>query len=160
MKTTLIVVISMVVLAGGVFFFLNSGSDDEPAISNDASTVAEDAPETTGTETEPVAAVTNQNYLDYSDEAFAAAADTNRVLFFHANWCPYCRTFDNYISGQNIPDDITLLKIDYDSSPDLKQKYGVYVQATLVAVDSNGDVLDSWHTTETPTLDDFTGRIY
>jgi thioredoxin-related protein len=43
----------------------------------------------------------------------------------------------------NIPNDTLILKVDYDSNPDLKSKYKVTSQHTLVQVNQNGDLIKS-----------------
>lgn len=80
-------------------------------------------------------------YADYS-QSFLANANTGPVvLFFHASWCPSCRTLNRDIVAnlESIPEGVTILKLDYDSETELKQKYGVVRQHTLVQVDANGD---------------------
>jgi hypothetical protein len=43
-----------------------------------------------------------------------------------------------------IPEDVVILRADYDEETELKQKYGVNYQHTLVQVDENGDELNQW----------------
>ncbi len=46
--------------------------------------------------------------------------------------------------NSEIPENVNLLKVDYDSSSDLKQKYGVTMQHTFVLVDANGEMIKKW----------------
>lgn len=76
-------------------------------------------------------------------------ADSTKVYFFHAPWCPICKGIDEAISADQskIPDDVTLIKTDYDSNTDLRQKYGVTYQYTFVQVDGSGNEVKQWSAT-------------
>jgi thiol-disulfide isomerase/thioredoxin len=82
-------------------------------------------------------------YTDYSASLLGTHATT--VLFFHAAWCPSCRTADAGIKAADISGtDIAVLKVDYDTSDDLKKKYEVTYQHTFVQVDANGELIKKW----------------
>ena len=84
-------------------------------------------------------------YIAYNDALAKEAAENGKaVLFFHAVWCPSCKSLDRSIESGNIPNGITILKIDYDSSSALKRKYGVTYQHTLVQVDENLEKISKW----------------
>ena len=86
---------------------------------------------------------TTWSYSNY-DNSLVGATNTT-VLFFHAEWCPSCIAADASISKANIAStDITLLKVDFDNSVDLRQKYGVTTQHTFVHVDANGKLIKKW----------------
>jgi thioredoxin 1 len=84
-----------------------------------------------------------------SDQAAYDGGDV--VLFFNASWCPTCkRTVKNLEADPAaIPSDLTIVSVDYDSSGDLKQQYGVTYQHTFVQVDENGEQLAKWSGSET-----------
>jgi ABC-type uncharacterized transport system YnjBCD substrate-binding protein len=44
----------------------------------------------------------------------------------------------------NIPEGVYILDVDYDNSAELKQKYGVTMQHTLVQVDAKGNMITKW----------------
>jgi len=69
-------------------------------------------------------------YLDYDKSHIEKAADGKVVLFFKASWCPTCGALDKDIINNldNIPEDVTILKVDYDSEIALKKQYGVTIQ--------------------------------
>lgn len=98
-------------------------------------------------------------YEVYSPEKVSAAGDDKIVLFFKATWCPTCRALDGNIKSNatSIPDDVTILEVDYDKNPELKQKYGVRTQHTLVQVDSSGNMVHSW--LGSPTLSNLVSQI-
>lgn len=91
-------------------------------------------------------------YVDYSEGIVAKTIGT-KVLFFHASWCPNCRALEKDIIAGPIPADLTIIKVDFDNSTDLRQKYGVTLQTTVVYVDDNGAELGKKVLTDDPSLD-------
>lgn len=85
-------------------------------------------------------------YAPYSGDKLMMAETGKVVLFFKASWCPSCRALDSDIkkSLTDIPADVTILELDYDTETALKQKYGVTTQHTLVQVDAQGNLLKKW----------------
>ncbi len=85
-------------------------------------------------------------YENYSAEKIAFASEGDVVLFFHAPWCPTCKALDSDINGElsQIPSNTKILKVDYESSTELKKKYGVTYQHTLVQVDAEGKMIQKW----------------
>lgn len=61
------------------------------------------------------------------------------ILFFHASWCSECKAFDKVLREGPIPAGVQILKVDYDSRQDLRQKYGVAKQSTFVELDDDDD---------------------
>jgi thiol-disulfide isomerase/thioredoxin len=91
-------------------------------------------------------------YVDYSDGAIEATPGP-KVLFFHASWCPNCRELDDELRAEGAPDGLTVFKVDYDSRTDLRQKYGVTIQTTVVFVDDDGEMISSSVLYEEPSID-------
>lgn len=92
------------------------------------------------------------SYETYAPEKIAKAASTgDTVLFFHASWCPTCRALDADIKANlgKIPAGLTILDVDYDKSSDLKKKYGVTYQHTMVQVDKDGNMIHKWMGSQT-----------
>lgn len=79
------------------------------------------------------------SYLAYTDGVIGNGE--RAVLFFHAAWCPYCRIADADLkaiyeaggAGMNT------YRVDYDTSLELKKKYGVTYQHTFVVIDGQGN---------------------
>jgi thiol-disulfide isomerase/thioredoxin len=99
------------------------------------------------TESKPAPGV----YAEYSEEALKTTSGT-KVIFFHAPWCPQCRELDKSIKAGSIPPDVTIFKVDYDSNQDLRKKYGVTIQTTLVKVDDTGALVKKYVAYNKPNL--------
>lgn len=86
------------------------------------------------------------SYETYSAEKIAIAETGDVVLLFHASWCPSCRGLNSDIETNRsaIPAGVTILKIDYDKETELKKKYDVTTQHTLVQVDKDGNLIKKW----------------
>ncbi len=112
---------------------------DEPT---DEDVMMEDKDEMTGQE----AMSEGGTYETYSADKLARAENGDVILFFRASWCPTCKALDANIKANlgDIPDDLTILDVDYDNSTELKQKYGVTYQHTLVQVDADGNLIKKW----------------
>lgn len=85
-------------------------------------------------------------YLPYTPAAFDAAKGMQRVLFFHATWCPSCRATDADIVKNlaRIPANVVIFRTDYDTQAALKKQYGITSQHTFVLVDGSGKALKKW----------------
>lgn len=83
-------------------------------------------------------------YQDYSAEAFKEAESFIRVFYFSASWCPTCNLNDKRLQSMDIPEDMVIFKVNYDSATELKNKYGVVNQDTFVQVDEEGNELSKW----------------
>ena len=97
--------------------------------------------------TEPIAQPKRLgSYEAYDPSKLAYAKDGDVILFFNASWCPTCRALDKDIKQNisSIPSGVTILNVNYDNSTDLKKKYGVTYQHTLVQVDANGNMIAKW----------------
>lgn len=92
------------------------------------------------------------SYEAYATSKLARADSGDVVLFFRASWCPTCKALDSDIRSNlsAIPGELTILDVDYDSSSDLKKKYGVTYQHTFVQVSSDGTLIKKW--SGSPTL--------
>lgn len=136
--TVIVVAIVALVLLGGAQGALEPESDAAPAPS---SPVATPSPSETASEepTEPATTAAGV-YRDYSPEALAAA-EGRVLLFFHAPWCPQCRSIEADVATQGVPDGVTILVVDYDTNQELRQKYGVTLQTSFVEVDTSGEAL-------------------
>lgn len=113
--------------------------DDEKMMNDEktSDTMMQDDTQTNGT------VETKAKYVTYTPSALEDGK--TKVLFFHAGWCPFCKTADAtlqawYGSDADVPA-LTLYKTDYDTETALKAKYGVTYQHTFVKIDGQGNML-------------------
>ena len=152
-------IIVVVLLTGGIF--INSQSDNE---ASSRQTQAPEKPETvaeSGDQPSEQKMTTRDDpqeqselwagfgsYKDYSAQTVKdeQGAGKTVVLFFHAPWCPFCKTADTAFleNTAQIPQGVTVLKTDYDSNGELKQKYGVTYQHTFIQIDGDGKMVAKW----------------
>ncbi len=108
------------------------------------------------------------NYIDHTGEAgfdeatFDQSSAKQRWIFFYASWCPKCVALDKDINDNsgNIPENVVIFKVDYDKEEDLKRKYGVTIQTTIVSVDSDGEEIDSFTGGSSETLAVLVEKLY
>lgn len=162
-KTTIVIVIGVLIF-GAVYFFVQGRRDSEIIKTDNEqgqdammdNNIEDEAmmKDTTGMQNQDVdtkvteSQVSKWIYADYSSETVASArADGQKVvLFFWAAWCPFCKAADAEFQSnlEEIPGGVTLLKTNYDTETELKQKYGVTYQHTFVQIDSSGEQLAKW----------------
>ncbi len=152
-------IVALVIIVGGISIYSSSNSKSEMA-EKEAMMQKEEGtmmvkPEGSAMEKKEEGAMMIKagSYEAYSPEKIAlAAAKGDVVLFFRALWCPSCRALDADLNAnlKNIPANLTILIVDYDNSTDLKKKYGVTYQHTLVQVDKDGTLIKKW--SKSPTL--------
>jgi len=142
-------------------------SDDETSSAASASAPAVSTPsptEASPTEAAPSApapapagkSAAYISYADYQADKAAYDAGGDVVLFFAASWCPTCQRADKNLKGSGVPQGLTVVKTDYDSSAALKKQYGVTVQHTFVQVDPSGKALAKF--TGSDTADEIAGK--
>jgi thioredoxin 1 len=101
------------------------------------------APSATETTTEAAG-----DYIPY--ESFLTSgdkySDSKVVLFFNAVWCSTCQQARENIEASlgQIPENLAIVVVDFDSSIELRKKYGVTVQHTFIEIDSAGEPLGKW----------------
>jgi thiol-disulfide isomerase/thioredoxin len=160
------VIVGLLVLSGGVFAYTNSQNDkkeqekmamekkseDEAMMKKeDSSSMEKDKMAQEGDTMNKESMTKHGNYItlaDYNNDP-SKYADSKKVYFFHASWCPICQGIDKDINADmsKIPSGVTLIKTDFDNSTDLRQKYGVTTQYTFVQVDNTGNETAQWSAT-------------
>lgn len=130
MKNLLFVIAGVAIVALiGVLFLGSNKNEDSPTAQKSAS--SEIAP----------------NYLKYSEENLAKAKERGRpVLYFWAVWCPTCKALDADLRsrGNELPSDVTILQVNFDTERELKNIYQIVVQHTLVQIDQDGNERAKW----------------
>lgn len=150
MKKPLVVTLGVVIVAivGGFLYLGMSGdktADDLPAATSNPPV------------SEPPAGSVQSlaeggKYIDYQ-AALIPVTPGNKILFFHAPWCPQCRQLEADIKAGPLPADTTIFKVDYDTNQTLRQKYGVTIQTTLVKVDDQGNLIEKYVAYDDPSLE-------
>lgn len=133
---------------------------DAPSSPPRASAAPVEEPAAEAEETPEVVEVVSMDgaYLDYTDGIIEQTAGP-KALFFHASWCPNCRQLDEELVAEGAPEGLTVFKVDYDSRTDLRQKYGVTLQTTVVFVDDAGEAISSSVLYDDPSIASLTAAI-
>lgn len=148
-KKILLTVAAILVLAGGGIAYLSLKPKPRPKqapVQNTATSADTNTPEVASPDNQARGA-----YIDYKDGIIATTKGT-KILFFHAPWCTQCRALEKSIKESAIPGGVTIIKVDYDTQQDLKQKYGVTIQTTLVKVDDAGNFIKKYVAYSQPTF--------
>jgi thiol-disulfide isomerase/thioredoxin len=88
-------------------------------------------------------------YISY--ETYSAAPEkysaSKVVLFYNAYWCSTCKAArDGFESGlDEIPEDLTIVLVDFDENTEMRKKHDVIVQHTFIQIDSAGNELQRWY---------------
>lgn len=102
--------------------------------------------------TDNSAVINAGRYVDYTEGSIDEYHQSTKILFFHASWCPQCRELDESIVSGQIPENVVIMKVDYDDNQSLRSKYGVTIQTTLVRIDDNGELIEKFVAYDKPTL--------
>jgi thiol:disulfide interchange protein len=143
-------IIAIVLIIGGIAVFSSVSSQQNDSVVVDSNSTKDSMEVISSKAQDPLVssseATLAANYVDYSPGLLADSQAENKVLFFKASWCPTCTILDKNLQEEtaNIPNDTLILQVDYDSNQDLRQKYGVVSQHTLVQVDQNGEEIQKW----------------
>ena len=154
-KQIAIILVSILLLAGaGIGYVIlapdESGSDTDinSSASQTQTTAVAPLDNTSSTQQSADAGA----YVDYNPEKLATTTG-QKVLFFHAPWCPQCRSIEKGITPDEIPTGTTIFKVDYDSNQDLRKKYGVTLQTTFVVVDDSQNLVKKHVGYDQPTFE-------
>ena len=151
MKLIWLVVI-LAIVVGGVVILSNQSRNDKDPLKEESSQSQLPAENSTGETPANKSTETKQGaYVDDSSSVIASTAGT-KILFFHAPWCPQCRALETSIKSSQIPEGVTIIKVDYDTNQPLRKKYGVTIQTTLVRVDESGNLVKKYVAYDEPTL--------
>lgn len=157
MNKTVLIVTGLLVIGGGFVlgrsllneYDANENNSEVAGDSQGRADVAGAHDESTDEVTGEESASSLDRYVEYSSESLeAATTDGGRaVLFFAAlDWCPPCQAADKdfKFNFDQLPDDVTVLKVDYDNDTAMRQKYGIVMQDTFVQVDARGEEVTRW----------------
>lgn len=84
-------------------------------------------------------------YLDYAPWIVSKYVKAGKtvVLFFHANRCPTCVSLDKDVMDnmKKIPENVVIIKANYDTAKNLKKLYKIKSQNSLVVVNKKGKIV-------------------
>lgn len=150
-KLIIIATFSLLVIGGVAFSAANQDPAEAPPYSStNQQNPAPSAPETTSAH-QPASGA--GKYIEYSPAVLAEATTNQKVLFFHAPWCPQCRSIESGINKDGVPAGFTIIKVDYDSNQTLRKKYGITLQTSFAKIDSKGDLIKKYVAYDEPTFD-------
>lgn len=149
MKTFLVILIALIAaIASG--YYVTHGMNDyvaggESAVSSSSNML--DALMVASSSSQSSVSVGNTSSAEAEGASYLAYHEgvigngERAVLFFHAAWCPFCRTADIdlkaiYGAGQA---SVNTYRIDYDTATELRKRYGVTYQHTFVVIDGEGN---------------------
>ena len=124
----------IIALGGGTYFLLQKNT--KPTATNQ-SAVQKPAPKGA--------------YVTYKP-GLVAVTKGPKILFFHDPANAECHALDTDIQKNGTPYGISIIKVDYETSADLRQKYGITTPATLVKVDDQGELVKTHVATANPSL--------
>ena len=155
-KKVLFVIIGIILLIVGAFAYVALTPNNGTTVGQMTADLSkmqkpDTSPEETPQTDTPSTSVSTEAglYREYSEDAIQSTSGT-KLLFFHASWCSQCRSIEESIEKDGIPDGVTVFKIDYDSNQALRQKYGVTLQTTFVKIDDDGNKVASYVAYEEP----------
>lgn len=146
-KLVLTIIAILVLIGAGFAYLMMQGETDETSQASNTEQMDGTSAETNNDkprdEMQPASPAGSGTYVEYSESAVANAEGT-KILFFYAPWCPQCRALEDSINDSDIPSDVTIFKVDYDTNQELRQKYGVTIQTTLVEIDDQGNLVQKY----------------
>lgn len=77
-------------------------------------------------------------------DAIVLAQKGKVVYYFAATWCPNCQAAYKNLNKDEIPDDVTIILVNYDNSSTLKSKFGIVMQHTFVQIGPMGEKKAIW----------------
>ncbi len=144
MNKKLTILISSIVLLG----LASCGQDTNTTSQVNIDTSSPATAQEVVVDAEPVAAAPSA-YDDFSSAPFAyreyngqdlSNLSWSTVLFFGQASCGTCQKTDADLKAQaSLPDDVSILKVDFDTELGLNQQYGVTTKHTFVLIDADGN---------------------
>lgn len=89
-------------------------------------------------------------YEPYDVSKLALAKDGKVVLFFNAKWSKTSKQLDQDLKNHvdKLPNNFTILSVDYDKNAVLRKTYEVPFENTFVQVDTEGNMVNRWSGSE------------
>ncbi len=137
-------VLGVVVVGAIIIVVTQSGDPSKPKIDTNSNNT--NTQTNTGSNTTPTGQ--GGKYVDYSPDVLERELrESNKVvLYFSATWCPFCKAADQAFRNKinEIPAGVSVLKVNYDKSDDLKKQYNITYQHTFVQIDADRNQVTKW----------------
>lgn len=94
-----------------------------------------------------IASDISPGYKWYSPETLATAQASGRTfLLFWVPWCSSCSALDQELEQRSaeLPNNVTVLKVNMDKQSNLVSQYGIAIQHTIVEIDADGSEVQKW----------------
>lgn len=93
----------------------------------------------------------NGIYDLYDEDLIKSAGENKVVLFFSSELCAECNNLDNDIltNKDEIPQNVLIMKVDFEVRQDLKDKYKVDKENTIVEIDQSGEMIKKFDNKKT-----------
>lgn len=153
------IAVLLLVVGLGVWYVSTNSQNSDPNNSENSNLVSNPNQNPFPSNNEIVNKSTGR-YIDYSPSFFSNLKNGDMVvLFFKSNWCTTCNGLDEDITANfnKIPENVYIMRVNFDSDLNTNAKYGAFVQHTLVATNHTGEMMLRW--TGSPTLNDLLGYI-
>lgn len=140
------VLIFILIVVGGYFGYrkYTAYRDAKEAIENAKTEVAAPVSEQLKLDKRP------GTYEPYDVSKLVLAKDGKVVLFFNAKWSKTSKQLDLEIKNHvdKLPNNFTILSVDYDKNAVLRKTYEVPFENTFVQVDEQGGIVNRWSGSE------------
>ncbi len=154
MNKFLVIAAGGVAIIGGIWWF-SGRVGNAPKMAKEKGVAMEQAeePEMEGDEAEQAAMMPKGAYVEYGPDVLEGSKSSKRILFFYANWCPFCgaANADFREHTDQIPSGVTIVRVNYNDSDtdqaekDLAVRYGVTYQHSFVQIDGDGAAITKWN---------------
>ncbi|PIY69440.1 hypothetical protein COY90_00655 [Candidatus Roizmanbacteria bacterium CG_4_10_14_0_8_um_filter_39_9] len=139
-KYLLVLLIAGLISIAGIVYINNKTSQQAPIVTEEVAKKQDN----------PIDTKIISHYEDYSITNLSNAIDRSdrTVLFFAAlGWCPSCQIADKEFKANlgKIPNDVTILVVNYDTEKAFKQRYAVTMQDTFIQIDKNEREITRWN---------------
>jgi hypothetical protein len=94
----------------------------------------------------PNASENRGEYILYDKNLDLNSISGKRILFFYADWYPESKKIDEAIKTRidELPVGVKIIKVDFDNSFGLREKYEIKNQQTFVLLDDKGASKSVW----------------
>lgn len=151
--------ITLTILGGTVYLLTNKSKTEQAMETSGVGIVTAPDQENNQVVSQAPSSASPGVYVNYSEAELAKQTDKTRLLFFHAPWCPQCQSLDKDINTKGAPQGTAIIKVDYDSNQDLRKKYGVTIQTTVVRIDDKGSLVEKYVAYDEPNVESIKANL-